>query len=308
MFSNIKRIFGLSVSIILITSAFCLADTIYLKSGRVIDGKIVEETEEFVKIRLMDMNFYSKYKKKFIAKIKKDVDEDGLAGKNALTVEQEYKQIGSNRNKSNTASRIFSNINTQPQLIEEEGYIVYLPAGMDQFQSYPLVIIFHPAAKARDMIEFWRPIADQKQFILYASKKFRNDVVEWIKPEDRMIREVCRKYPVDKSRVIVTGLSGGGMGAHMYSVFRSDLISAVITNVGRIHPGFKRDKQNYPKQKIVAFLASAEDTNYRQMQEDRSFLAECRWRTRWITFDGGHVMAPLQCYQMAVEWIEFLWK
>ncbi len=308
MISGIKRVFGLALGIVLISSVLSAADTVYLKSGREIDGKIVEETDEFVKIKLMGMNFYTKYKKKFIKKIAKDQGAEEATGTKEPFGEFEYKLSGFDQDKSNTASRIFSNINAQPQLLEEEGYIIYLPAAIDQRQTYPLVIIFHPGAKAKAMIEFWRPIADQKKFILYASKKFRNDVKEWIKPEDRMIREVCRKYPVDKSRVIVTGLSGGGMGAHMYSVFRPDLISAVITNVGRIHPGFKEDKENYPKQKIAAFLASATDTNYRQMLGDRDFLNDCQWQTRWITFEGGHVMAPLNRYELAVEWIQFLWK
>ncbi len=58
----------------------------------------------------------------------------------------------------------------------------------------------------------------------------------------------------------------------------------------------------------MAFMASAGDPNYRLMHDDLRFLNECQWQTRWMTFDGGHVMAPLVEYQKAVLWIQSLWK
>lgn len=217
--------------------AFCQADTVYLKNGKVIEGKIVEETDDFVRISRLDFNFKIKYLKKSIKKIERAANIEDISAKSDLSSDEVNKNSSSVKAKDNIDTRSFSNINEQPQVVEKNEYIVYLPAGINNFKKiYPLVIIFHPVAKARDMIEFWRPIADENKFILYASKKFRNDVKDWLEIEDRMIREVCRNYPVAEEKVIATGLSGGGMGAHMYSVFREDLISAVITNVGRIHP------------------------------------------------------------------------
>lgn len=302
MSSCIKRVLVLILSILFFSGIACLADTIHLKSGKIIEGEIVKETAQSVKIRRMDMGFYTTYKKKFIKKIEKQGEIEEF--EEEVAKEEHPIKKGPETNVLNK----LSNIARRPQFLEKRGYILYFPSGIDKNKEYPLVIIFHPAGKAAEMIEFWKPIAEENQFILYASKKFRNNVKDWLIQEDRMIRKVCLKYSIDDSRVITTGFSGGGMGAHMYSVFRDDLVNAVITNSGRIHPGFKKRESTHPKKKIAVFLASAGDSNYRQMLEDRQFLKDCLWMTRWLTFDGGHVMAPIEIYKRAVEEIRALWE
>lgn len=298
MVLSINRFFGLSLSIILISCSFCHADTVYLKDGRVIEGEIVEETDDHVKLDCMGLGFYSTYKKKSIKEIVIEVQTEALEPK-----------------EENSEDEVNNNSSPQPmeasETTEEKEYILYVPAGLHSGQRYPLVIMLHPAANAKSMITFWRPIADKNKFILYASKIFRNGKGDWLEPEEKRIKKIMQRYPIDRRKVIATGISGGGMGAHHLSYFYPKMITAIITNVGRIQPEFKtnsRSEAEYPRKKLAVFLASPSDFNYKQMTEDKEFLDNLHWKTKWIEFEGGHVMASLPEYQKAVAWIQSLWK
>ena len=40
------------------------------------------------------------------------------------------------------------------------------------------------------------------------------------------------------------------------------------------------------------------------MQSDRRFLEGLGWETKWIEFEGGHVIAPQKVYKEAADWLE----
>lgn len=273
------------------------ADSVFLKNGREITGTIVEETDDKIKIDCLDMGMFVSYKKANVVNIERD-------GKNlpqsAAVVEQNENNDKNDFNPTGAATA---------RTIEENGYIVYLPSGLSQGQHYPLVVMFHPVGAAQAMIDLWRDISEQKKWMLYASKNFRNGMENWGQAEEEMLNEVFRNYPVDKKRVVTTGISGGGMGAHMWAFFHSEAVAAVITNVGCINPYFTTEKarKDYPRDKLAVFLASPTDRNFEGMQSDREFLDGLGWETEWIEFEGGHGSAPAEAYEQAADWLERNW-
>jgi len=64
-----RKVFVILFAIILLYTNDACADIIYLKSGKSIDGEIVEQNDEFVKINLLGLGMYVKYKQSAIAKI-----------------------------------------------------------------------------------------------------------------------------------------------------------------------------------------------------------------------------------------------
>ena len=315
---------GKKIAILIFVLAICLssvsealADIIYLTNGKKITGTIVKNTDEYVKIDCMNLGLYVTYKKEYVQKIEAgDLPAPKVllslpssapaeaAGPDASDRESVPQEAV--RPKSDNSFELDSD---SPQMIEETGYIIYLPAGLSGNKRYPLVVMFDPGGNAQGMINMWKGISDRRKWILYASKKFRNGIEDWIAPEFSAFKEIVRKYPIDKRRVVTTGISGGGMGAHMMAFFHPEMVRAVITNVGRINPSFMSDqgKKEYPRKKLAVFLAGTKDFNYKQMIEDCKFLKDLGWSTDWIEFDGGHEAAPPEVYERAADWLEDRW-
>ncbi|MBU1043567.1 MAG: hypothetical protein KJ915_04115 [Candidatus Omnitrophica bacterium] len=292
-----KKLFFILILFGLLNNAIVFGDIIYLRNGRMIEGEIVEQTNEFVKINCLSLGMYAKYKKSAIAKIVLE------------TAKSETNKNSPDGLKSGVEQPASREV-LKSQIIKQEGYLLYLPQGLVAGKVYPLIVAFDPGANAQAMINFWKPIADEKKLIVYASKKFRNGQNDWFKSEEKMIEAVIKSYPVNRKRIITTGISGGGMGAHMVAYYRPDLVLAVISTVGRINPFFKTDpkaKQDYPQSKIAVFLSGTNDFNAAEMRKDQQFLSQLYWQTKWLEFKGGHEMAPQELYKQALSWIEQYW-
>ncbi|MFH2138375.1 MAG: hypothetical protein ABII88_07675 [Candidatus Omnitrophota bacterium] len=286
-----KKIEILVIIIILIFQTFCFADIVYLNSGKKIEGEIIEQTQDYVKINMMGMGFYVTYQTEDIKEIKK-------------TENKAYIPNSSNNDLSQPMQNLVEQI--EAQTIDQESYLLYIPSNIHKEKKYPLVIALHPGGHAPAMIETWKNIAEEHKWIVFASKTFRNGASNWNEPIYEALEEVFMKYPINKRKIISTGISGGGMGAHMLSYSSLNLVSAVIANVGRIHPNYKKApaKNDYPRKKIAVFLASPTDFNYEHMKDDRNFLRDLGWDVKWIEFEGGHVTAPEHAYQEAAAWLD----
>lgn len=200
-----------------------------------------------------------------------------------------------------------------PRTIENSDYIVYVPSHINNHVQHPLVIALSPSGDARQMIDAWKGIAEKFQWIVLSSKKFRNGVPGekiwgFFKDIATAIQNETFPVRIDQKKVIATGLSGGGMGSHMFSFWFPDVIDGVIINTGMMDAEFfYPKKENYPRGKLVVFLASPTDFRYKEMKRDRDFLESLGWRTEWIEFQGGHILAPQNVYFQAAQWIAMQW-
>jgi len=157
------------------------------------------------------------------------------------------------------------------------------------------------------MIRAWSAVGERHRWIIAASKRFRNGVawdtlLPWLEAE---LADIEARDPVDESRVVLTGLSGGAMGAHMFAGSRPDRLCAVVANTGMMQESLKRD--DYPRGKLAVFLASPTDFRYEEMRRDRRFLESHGWTTTWIEFRGGHTLAPPEAYEAAATWLAAHW-
>jgi poly(3-hydroxybutyrate) depolymerase len=183
-------------------------------------------------------------------------------------------------------------------------YLVYRPEGLDPHRKHPLVFALSPGADAQGMVVKWLPVADKHGWIVAASKEFHNGQ-DFYTSLDQLKAEldgVEKNGDVDPCRVILTGISGGGMGAHAVAHTYPDLVSAVVINTGMMADGFMT--ADYPEGKLAVFLASPTDFRYTEMKRDRAFLEAHRWTTLWIEFAGGHTLAPDRVYEQAAAWLE----
>jgi len=192
----------------------------------------------------------------------------------------------------------------RPQVIETGEYVLYLPSELDLQSRHPLLVALSPTADAWGMIRAWQPVVEKHKWLLYASKTSRNGVpyAGIVPPLIAAIRSVNAAYPVDKSRIIATGLSGGGMASHYLAYAHPELFAAVIINTGMMaedQPAWP----NPPRGKIAVFVASPTDFRYEQMKKNRLFLESLGWKTHWIEFPGGHMLAPSAILEEAAQWL-----
>lgn len=200
----------------------------------------------------------------------------------------------------------FCGVSNKPQRISTAQYILYIPSGIDHSRKYPLVFALSPGADGNSMVGAWKEVADKYKWIVLGSNEHRNGLLfKDLGPMlTKTLKFVTANYPVDKSRVIATGFSGGGMSAHYLSMAYPNLFWAVVANTGMIHEDYKDGKKySYPRNKIAVFLASPTDFRYGEMKENRRFLESIGWKTKWVEFPGGHAIAPKTAYETAAEWL-----
>lgn len=211
-----------------------------------------------------------------------------------LKAESQVKQI-----------QYLSNLERQ-YLVDNDRYLLFTPEDIlkDREGQYPLLLAFSPSADAYALIDQWQPMAVKHDMLLAASKESKNGVSYYkIMPKIReMIIEILAGHPVDPDKIIATGFSGGAMTAHTLAYTQPETVDAVIVNTGMINRFYK--KQDYPRGKTAVFLASPTDFRYDEMHADHKFLQKKGWKTRWIEFEGGHVIAPQEKLDEALAWIK----
>jgi predicted esterase len=193
----------------------------------------------------------------------------------------------------------------ESRIIDAEAYLLYVPADIDEQGLHPLVIVFSPGGDSRRMIDVWKDTAERYKWMVLASKEFRNgiDADPVLRRLADSVDAVRSQFPVDPSKIIASGFSGGGMGAHIFAFSYPSLISAVIVNTGMINEAYIQRRQDYPRGKYAVFLASPKDFRYEEMRRDERFLKELGWRTFWVEFDYGHAIAPASAYESAAQWL-----
>jgi predicted peptidase len=165
-------------------------------------------------------------------------------------------------------------------------YLLYIPTKVDPSIKHPAVVAFSPNADAPAMIEAWKLAAEKLEWYVIASKEFRNNIPPDPIEKDlyNAVHELSETYPIDTSKVIVTGLSGGGMCSYFFAFTFPDMVVAVVSNSGVIHPDYvDRPNYKYPQNKIAVFLTGPEDYNYEQMKLDKKFLLDIGWNNKMGT-------------------------
>lgn len=190
------------------------------------------------------------------------------------------------------------------KLTDRASYLVYLPDDLEAEKKYPLVFALSPGGDALSMISTWAAVAGKHHWIIAASKKFRNgqEFGPSLKEIEAELNDVEGAYAIDTTRVIFTGISGGGMGAHAVARYYPSRVRAIAVNTGMMHASFMTGV--FPEGKTVVFLASPTDFRYGEMKRDRSFLEQHHWKIRWIEFAGGHTLAPAAVYEEAAGWLD----
>jgi poly(3-hydroxybutyrate) depolymerase len=211
------------------------------------------------------------------------------------------------------------------QTIQTRDGTIFIPAGLQPGRTYPLVVAFAYNASPNIPLSVWRSQAQQNDWIIYASKEFNNDVLHAGLPTSNVVAAkikahvdaVVASLPIDPTRIVFTGMSGGANFADLMNLRYPGYGAAVIINSGEIPmqlfrrtptPGF----DTFPSagdfgasRRVAVFLCSPSDSQFFGItQANAKTMQRLGWDTLFIPFKGGHWNAPLATYQQAIAWIQ----
>jgi len=121
-------------------------------------------------------------------------------------------------------------------------YVVNLPKDYDESRSYPLVLFLHGAGERGDDLE----VASTHGYMRYVREQGKEYPFLFVAPQCpqdqywgcynesllHFIDYICDTYPVDRDRVILTGLSMGGTGTWMLAMADPHRFSCIVPVCG----------------------------------------------------------------------------
>lgn len=150
-------------------------------------------------------------------------------------------------------------------------YLVVLPEDYNADKKYPLLLFLHGVGECGDNLELVKihgPFNKVKElklpFIIVAPQSTSR---YWdMNTLNALLDELLAKYPVDSTRVYLTGLSMGGFGAWRWSQERPDRFAAVVPICGGGDPSTVTAKmKDLP---IWAFHGAKDKTVLLQKSQD----------------------------------------
>jgi predicted esterase len=218
----------------------------------------------------------------------------------------------------------------QGTVIQQPDATIILPSDLQSGRTYPLVVAFSyngkPAGDQYTPLTLWRTLGPELGWIVYASKQYSNgafyagpaatrDVAQSVMAS---LNATIARLPVDRSRIVLTGLSGGGNFAEYFNLTYPGFAAAVIDNSGRIPfedfgaaasgrgstlPG----PQSFgDSRRIAVLLASPGDPMFYNLalHRDLPYYQSVGWQALFVRFPGGHNFAPSSVYLQAMQWLE----
>jgi len=187
--------------------------------------------------------------------------------------------------------------------VSGQSYALYLPAQYDNKKSWPVIIIFDPAARGRAGINAFVEAGRKYGFILACSNNSRNGpLVESFTAAGAMLQDLEERFTVDQKRIYASGFSGGSRFAMALAV-KEKIISGVIG----CGAGLANDRNFLPSANsdfLYYGLAGTCDMNYPEMRELPVFFStQTKVLSYFRTFSGGHQWPAPDLITKAVEWI-----
>lgn len=172
---------------------------------------------------------------------------------------------------------LLSFINMKAQQVEKQSklgvhYWEYTPNSVQESEKLPLLIFLHGMGeRGNDLnkVKFHGPpsfLDDKKDFPFICISPQCPDTIYW--NEELLLPfydEIIAKYPIDKNRIYITGLSMGGFGTWKSIIAKPDLFAAAVPICGGGDPSKLESIKSLPiwvfhgaKDDVVPLIRSKE--------------------------------------------------
>lgn len=182
---------------------------------------------------------------------------------------------------------------------QSQSYALYLPKKYNRSATWPVIFFYDPAARGRFPVNLYTSIAEKYQCILVGSNNSRNGPFNTAQEsEQAMIRDLESRLSIDKSRLFISGFSGGARASVFLSMQRK--IYAGIIACGAAFPVVRKlsAKDNIPFVEIIG----NQDMNFTEAIEAENYLKGINYPHALIFFQGTHSWPPVTAFDQAVFW------
>lgn len=172
-------------------------------------------------------------------------------------------------------------------------YILDIPEGV---KNYPLILFLHGAGERGEDMEkvkahspfTYKNLMNEKVAIL--APQCPNGVYWDTKAVYELLQEVIKKYPVDKSRIYLTGLSMGGWGSWKLADEHPEIFAAIAPVCGPMHrPAHSRACETLKDKPVWIFHGALDDIvpleNSTSMYQK---LKSCSGNVQYTIFEGDN--------------------
>lgn len=184
-----------------------------------------------------------------------------------------------------------------------QSYALYLPAQFDNKKSWPVILIFDPAARGTTGVSTFKEAGRKYAFILVCSNNSRNGPMDVnFTAAAAMLSDLIDRFNIDQKRIYAAGFSGGSRFALSLAV-KEMRISGVI-GCGAGLPGDRYYMPSSNSGFVYYGMAGNRDMNYFEMRDLPVFFnSQTRVISYLRTFSGGHQWPDSGLVSEAVEWL-----
>ena len=186
---------------------------------------------------------------------------------------------------------------------------VRYPAGLPEEarQDAPICFIFSPGGNPTSIQKKMESGADLMGWITvgvyaYSNDRSQKDMKLLEKETGIVIKNVQKKVPHDKDKLILSGMSGGGWWCYRTSALVHQKTAAIIAFGGWMSKDYQLD---YPRRMTVAIVNGDQDKNANlYIEPDSEFLRKKKKAiTKSFNFPGGHAVAPPEVCSDVIKWV-----
>jgi hypothetical protein len=206
---------------------------------------------------------------------------------------------------------LYPQVPTREQIIDTvrcrevtgQSYALFQPAQYDNRKSWPVILIFDPAARGRTGVNTFTDAARKYGFILACSNNSRNGPQgDNFIAAAAMLQDIEARFNIDQKRIYVSGFSGGSRFAMSYAMTEKR-VSGIIG----CGAGLPNDRNYIPTGNsnfLYYGMAGTRDMNYLEMFDLLEFFNNQTKVTSYLrTFSGGHQWPTPDLMTEAVEWL-----
>jgi pimeloyl-ACP methyl ester carboxylesterase len=180
---------------------------------------------------------------------------------------------------------------------EGSSYAYYLPKNYNPAKRLPFVIFFDSHGRGKDPVHQYESLADQYGMLLVGSNNSKNgqQPLEGVAIYDEILKDLAQKFSIDRTRITVSGFSGGGRVAGSLGQLRPEISSVISCSAG-FQTRFN-DKFNYYA------IVGKKDFNYQELRQLEDKL-DAGYEPHYIHYwDGGHEWPSVAVMRDAFEFV-----
>jgi poly(3-hydroxybutyrate) depolymerase len=124
---------------------------------------------------------------------------------------------------------------------QKRDYLYQIPAAADPSKPLPAVVLIHDqGGYDTDIMGSWKGLASNRGFIAIAPEALHNTL--WNTQTDgpaylhAVVDEVAKKHPIDRTRVYLFGVSGGGIYALAIGIYDANYWAATAVHAAILDP------------------------------------------------------------------------